>query len=186
MKRDEQIRMLLHPEEYTDEQMDRMLEENDITMPNAEEAWEQFRGRTTRVKRKRLLTKKAAAMFIGVLMLGSIAYATIQWWTAFPNSVKEGDVELHASASSSFNQVSPCSEEPQETVLVYENIELATILNDVATFYQCEVVFKEVDSKHIRLYFTWDKEQTIDNVIDTFNKFERIHITREDKKLIVD
>ena len=186
MRRDEQIRMLLHPEEYTDEQMDRMLDENDITVPNAKEAWEQFRSRTTKVKRKRLLTWKVAAMFIGVLMLGSIAYATIQWWTAFPNFVKEGNVEFHASASSSSNQVSPSSEEPQETVRVYENAELVTILNDVATFYQCEVVFKKADSKHIRLYFTWDKEQTIDNVIDTFNKFERIHITREDKKLTVD
>ena len=42
------------------------------------------------------------------------------------------------------------------------------------------------ETKHLRLYFTWYKKQTIDDIVDTFNKFERIHITREDKKLIVE
>ena len=70
--------------------------------------------------------------------------------------------------------------------LVYEDTELVTILSDIAAFYQVELVYKKADSKHIRLYFTWDKKQTLDNLIDTFNKFERIHITREHQKLIVE
>ena len=70
--------------------------------------------------------------------------------------------------------------------IIYEDTELATILSDIATFYQVEPVYKKADSKHIRLYFTWDKKQTIDDLIDTFNKFERIHITREHQKLIVE
>ena len=69
---------------------------------------------------------------------------------------------------------------------VYEDIELITILDDIATFHQVEPVYKKEDSKHIRLYYTWDKKQTIDDIVDTFNKFERIHITRHDKILIVE
>ena len=70
--------------------------------------------------------------------------------------------------------------------IVYEDAELATILSDMATFYQVEPVYKKAESKHIRLYFTWDKKQALDDIIDTFNKFERIHITRDNQKLIVE
>ena len=70
--------------------------------------------------------------------------------------------------------------------IVYEDAELATILSELATFYQVEPVFMKEETKHLRLYFTWYKKQTIDDIVDTFNKFERIHITREDKKLIVE
>jgi hypothetical protein len=70
--------------------------------------------------------------------------------------------------------------------IIYEDAELATILSDMATFYHVEAVYKSETGKHIRLYFTWDKKQTIDDLIDTFNKFERIHITRERQKLIVE
>jgi hypothetical protein len=70
--------------------------------------------------------------------------------------------------------------------VVYEDVDLEHILNDVATFYHVEPVFKKVASKQLRLYFTWDKKQSLDDIIDTFNKFERIHITREDKILIVE
>ena len=48
------------------------------------------------------------------------------------------------------------------------------------------MIYKTEASKHIRLYYTWDKQATIDDVIDTFNKFERIQITRDNKKLIVE
>ena len=129
MKKEEQIRMLLHPEDYTDEQLDQMLDETDVKVPDTNEEWEEFRGKREEGRRKRLPLLKIAAM---------------------------------------------------------EDAELATILSEIATFYQCEVVYKSEASNHIRLYFTWDKKATIDELIDTFNKFERIHITREDKKLIVE
>ena len=70
--------------------------------------------------------------------------------------------------------------------IVYEDAELATILKDMASYYQVELVYKNEASKHIRLYFTWDQKQTIDDLVDTFNKFERIRIVYEKKKLIVE
>ena len=43
MKKEEQIRMLLHPEKYTDEQLDQMLDETNIPVPDANEAWKSFK-----------------------------------------------------------------------------------------------------------------------------------------------
>ena len=41
-------------------------------------------------------------------------------------------------------------------------------------------------TKRVRLFFTWDKKQSLDQVVETFNKFERFHIAKENQKLIVE
>ena len=193
MKKEEQIRMLLHPENYTDEQLDQMLDETDIPVPDANEEWEKFRGERKEEsgKRKvesgkRLPLLKIAAMFVGVLMLAGIAYAAVH--VIRSQEARVGSQE--AVVSTNTQHLSPNTQMPADSTamkpIVYEDAELATILNEIATFYQCEVVYKTEASKHIRLYFTWNKKVTIDDIIDTFNKFERIHITRDNKKLIVE
>ena len=131
--------------------------------------------------------KKIAAVFIGVLMLSGIAYAAVH----MINQHIGGDQQSPTrEAQMTHSPLQKTDEQPTDSTtmmpVIYEDAELATILNDIATFYQCETVYKKEACKHIRLYFTWDKKQTIDDVIDTFNKFERIHITRENKKLIVE
>ena len=75
MKKEEQIRMLLHPEDYTDEQLDQMLDETDVKVPDTDEEWEKFRSEKREVKNERPILLKIAAMFVGVLMLSGIAYA---------------------------------------------------------------------------------------------------------------
>ena len=198
MKKEEQIRMLLHPEDYTDEQLDQMLDETDVKVPDANEAWEELKnGRIEELKYKKnfnLLTlqsfnsiKKIAAMFIGVLMLSGIAYAAVHIIRS--QETRDREQETVAAANSQPSTLNSQLAKQDSTVMkpvVYEDAELATILNEIATFYQCEVVYKSEASKQIRLYFTWDKKVTIDELIDTFNKFERIHITRDNKKLIVE
>jgi len=187
MTRDEQIRMLLHPEEYSDEQLAQMLDETDITEPNASEAWDRFRSEKRKVKSEKFSLMKIAAMFIGVLMLSGISYAAYRMATSFgadnKSTIQETQV-IHARQQVE-TQVA-ATDSTQQKPMVYEDVELATILKDVATFYEVELVYKTEACKHIRLYFTWDRKSTIDDIIDTFNKFERIHITRENKKLIVE
>ena len=186
MKKEEQIRMLLHPEDYTDEQLDQMLDETDVKVPDTNEEWEEFRGKREEGRRKRLPLLKIAAMFVGVLILSGIAYAAVH----IIRGQEAGVGKQEAVVSTNTQHLSPNTQTPTDSTamkpIVYEDAELATILNEIATFYQCEVVYKSEASKQIRLYFTWDKKVTIDELIDTFNKFERIHITRDNKKLIVE
>ena len=131
--------------------------------------------------------RKIAAMTIGVLMLSGIAYAAIY----VISNHAGGDLKSPTQETQISNSRQQQSDAlpVDSTVMqpkVYEDVELATILDDIATFHQVEPVYKKEDSKHIRLYYTWDKKQTIDDIVDTFNKFERIHITRHDKILIVE
>ena len=52
MKNKDRIRMLLHPEQYTDEQLDQMLDETSIPVPDVEEEWQQFKAQRQRRRRQ--------------------------------------------------------------------------------------------------------------------------------------
>ena len=88
MTREEKQRMLLHPERYTDEQIDKMLNETDIPVPDTDTEWQKFERKAKHLRSENpnfsLFTlhfslHKIAAMFIGVLMLSGIALMTIQF-----------------------------------------------------------------------------------------------------------
>ena len=186
MKKEDRIRMLLHPENYTDEQLDRMLEEANINVPDAKEEWERFISERQETRSGKFSLMKIAAIFVGVLMLSGVAYATIHYIGISSQRVQEqqtavtNDVQRHNVDAQSTDKTAELKP------VVYEDTELATILDDIAKFYQVEPVYKKEDTKHIRLYFTWDKQLKLDDIIEMFNKFERFHITRENQKLIVE
>ena len=173
------------------------LHEEDIdTSSIVDEEWARFEaehvdveasGKRSDGRSLRLSLLKIAAMFVGVLMLSGIAYAAVH----ILRSQETGDRSQETTAIANTRPATvnaPLAESDSTTMqsVVFEDAELATILNEIATFYQVELVYKKEASKHIRLYFTWDKKKTIDDVIETFNKFERFHIIRENKKLIVE
>ena len=189
MTREEKLKMLLHPEQYTDEQMDQMLNETEVSTPDANEEWRKFEAEHLNSKFYTLNSKliKIAAMFIGVLMLSGIAYAAVHIIRS--QETRDRSQETTAVANATLSTVNSQLAE-QDSVLhqpvVFEDAELNTILREVATFYQCETIYKNDKVKHVRLYFTWDKRKPIDEIVETFNKFERFHITRENPKLIVE
>ena len=131
--------------------------------------------------------QKVAAMFVGVLMLSGIAFAAVQIMNSSSQKAQEEQTIATANTPhSTLNSQHAAQDNTKTKPIVYEDTELATILSDIATFHQVEIVYKNEASKHIRLYFTWDRQQSIDDLTDTFNKFERIHITRDNQKLIVE
>ena len=148
---------------------------------------ENFGSEERKVRNEKSLLFKIAAMFIGVLMLSGIAYAAVHIISSHSQKAQEEQtITTTAPQSSNLDTQQAVEDSTMTKPIIYEDVDLESILNDVATFYQVEPVFKKAATKQIRLYFTWDKKQTIDDIIDTFNKFERIHITREDKILIVE
>ncbi len=199
MNKEKQQRMLLHPHDYTDEELARMLDSTDIPVPDVNKEWERFASSGHRVQESAATTKKAkvytlnttvrkmAASFIGVLMLSGITYAAVQWFSS-PTPAKGTGEEaaLIADTVVTQKQTPLPSESQEETVRIFENAELSKILGEIAAHYQYEVTYKQEEARHLRLYFTWDKTSKIEDVIATFNKFDRIHITQENRKLSVE
>ena len=168
------------------------LHDEDIdTKDIVDEEWakfeaEHFGSEQGKVKSKKVSFLKIAAMFIGVLMLSGIAYAAIHVISSHKQQDQALQEVVIIDAISPLNNPQVAQDSTIMKPIVYEDAELATILSELATFYQVEPVFMKEETKHLRLYFTWYKKQAIDDIVDTFNKFERIHITRKDKKLIVE
>lgn len=132
--------------------------------------------------------KKMAALFIGVLILSGITYAAIHMISSNPQSEQvDQTVAVDKAQPSTINtQQSASADSTIIQPVVFENAELSMILQEIASFYQCEVVYKKEKTKRVRLFFTWDKKQSLDQVVETFNKFERFHIAKENQKLIVE
>ena len=209
MTREEKLRMLLHPEKHTDEELDRMLDEEKVSTPDANEEWQRFENEERRVKNEEFASatpsyagspaghssfftlhsslSKIAAMFVGVLMLSGIAYAAVRWWTS-ASSEEKGDngATVTEVVTQPTETIEATPDSTQLKPVVFQNKELATMLGEMAAYYQCETVYKNEKVKHVRLYFTWDKTKPIDDVVETLNKFEQLTITRENQQLIVE
>lgn len=201
MTQEEKLTRLLemqeHPERYTEEEIRqlmadeecRQLYEQMVRATDAmfeEKQFDTVECGTLNTQRSKLF--KIAAIFIGVLLFSGITYAAIHY---VRNSISEqppSQVENVGSAADS--QLSDSQLAPQDSTqlkpVVFEDAELVTILKEVAAYYHYETVYKRDDAKHIRLYFTWDKSMPVEEIVEMFNKFERIHITLKDTQMVIE
>ena len=129
-------------------------------------AWQRFNQRL-QPKRQGFSWVKAVAMFVGVLMISGIVYATVRLISS--SSKQENKVKTEVAQVPDKHQQEKIQEQTDSTVSqvrVFEDAELSAMLSEMVSYYHCEVVYQNEEVKHIRLYFTWDKRQSIDEVIE--------------------
>lgn len=181
MKKEEQIRMLLHPEKYTDEQLDQMLDEVNIPVPEASREWMRFEK-----KRSGFPILKIAASIISVLMLSGIAYATIAHFIETdekPNTViTERKTEIDKVEKAYGMEVVPTKNAPVE----FNNVELQQIMKYVSDNYNIKVEFKNNDARTIRFYLQWEADNTLQEIIDKINHFEKVRLTLNEETITIE
>ena len=184
MKKEEQIRMLLHPEKYTDEQLDQMLDESNIPVPDANDAWEQFQ--KAHIAAKSTTTwYKIAAMFIGILMLSGIAYAAISHFIKMEDkpqvTLTERKPDIKKMEKTYGAEMTPTKKAP----VVFNNVELQQIMQYVADGYGVKVEFKNNAARTIRFYLQWEADDTLQEIIDKINHFEKVHLTLNEDTITI-
>ncbi len=184
MKKEEQIRMLLHPEKYTDEQLDQMLDESNIPMPDANDAWEQFQ-KAHIVAKSTTTWYKIAAMFIGILMLSGIAYAAISHFIKMEDkpqvTLTERKPDIKKMEKTYGAEMTPTKKAP----VVFNNVELQQIMQYVADGYGVKVEFKNNAARTIRFYLQWEADDTLQEIIDKINHFEKVHLTLNEDTITI-
>ena len=70
--------------------------------------------------------------------------------------------------------------------MVFDNEPLKTIADKIAEYYGYEVEFNNEASESLRLYFRWNQENTIEEVVERLNNFEQIHIVIKDNTIKID
>ena len=193
MKNEKQIHMLLHPERYTDEQLDQMLNETDIPVPEVEEEWRQFKTRR-QVRRRKPLPMRWAAILITVAALSGITYAAI-------HHLRKAQEEKVVTVE---NQQKPVAEKEtaQEEVLpvaptteasdsvrqdrLFNNVELQQIMEQLGHDYGVKVAFKNEAARTIRFYLSWEANDSIQDILNRINHFEKVHLTLSDATITIE
>ena len=194
MKNKDRIRMLLHPEQYTDEQLDQMLDETSIPVPDVEEEWQQFKAQRQRRRRQNPIMRWAAVI-ITVAALSGITYAAIQHFRN-ANDVKENTPAI-ASQQKEVQEmerqeteyhVAPIAEKIDSIRQdqQFNNVELQQIMQQLSRDYDVKVVFKNETTRTLRFYLKWEANDSIQDILNRINHFEKVHLTLSDATITIE
>ncbi len=207
MEQNDKIRLLLdmheHPENYSDEQLAAMLDDEiqeqlatakramtDIPEPDVDAEWQHFeQEHFAPVKNRRWL--KVAAIFLGVIMLSAFTYAAIR-------AVSHHTVDKAKEPTENVT-VEP---QPESTVeprlgvadsaavavepIVFDNQPLDQMLEKIAPHYGMQVEFRSEDARALRFYFVWQPDEDLDAVLERLNLFESVNISKEGNTIVVE
>ena len=210
---DEKTKMLLdaqeHPEQFTDEALRQMQDDPEIRVlmeataqgkralmkqqPKASQeaidaTWHDFEAKHFPKAAKVSILHKVAASVIGLLFISGIAFAAIHIVRNYRNAVGE-DVKSptqETQISDSHQQALPTDTTATVPPVVFDNVTLDSILPQIARHYGYTVFFRSDKSKPLRLFLTWNPQDSIQKVTDKLNLFEQIHIVLDEQTMIVE
>ena len=176
-------------------------EEEDIDV-NAE--WERFAIEHSIPQRRNW--KRIAASTIGIIFISGLAFAATVQLGILPFFNSKEEVETHSktphltatdsikkaqaerqAVSDSLNRVllhKTDSIPPQP--IVFEDTSLKTIVDAMAAYYHVDVKVLNPVSTHIRLYFKWDRQCSLQQNIELLNAFNRVKISYSDNTLTIE
>lgn len=197
-----------HPDKYTDEQIEELLADDDMQtfihdmamtkrailkahpkQVDIDAEWKKFA--YLQAPRQHRWMKIAAA-FIGVIFLSGVALAAVLQLGIFRGSSEKeqslGQNKMEQIIPKDSSRAIPAIQKDtiNEKPVIFENAELGNILMQMTTYYNVKLVFGDESSRHIRLFFNWDKKESLQRNIDLLNGFERINITYKDNTITVE
>ena len=208
MEQNDKIRLLLdmheHPENYTDEQLARLLEDEmleqlatakramtDIPEPDVDAEWQHFeQAHFAPVKNRSWL--KVAAIFLGVIMLSAFTYAAIHAVSHSVNGQAKESTETVAPEPQTESTVGPrlgVADTAAAVVvepIVFDNLPLDQMLEQIAPHYGMQVEFRNEDARALRFYFVWQPDEALDAVLERLNLFESVNISKEGNTIVVE
>ena len=207
MEQNDKIRLLLdmheHPENYTDEQLSTMLDDEmqeqlatakramtDIPEPDLDAEWQHFEQEHFAPEKNRSWLK-IAAMIAGVLMLSAFTYAAIRAVSHHVVDKAKEPTETVAPAPQPESTVGPrlgvadtaaVVAEP----IVFDNLPLDQMLEKIAPHYGMQVEFRNEDVRALRFYFVWQPDEDLDAMLERLNLFESVNISKEGNTIVVE
>ena len=211
MEQNDKIHLLLdmheHPENYSDEQLARLLEDEqmaalwqqlviakramtDIPEPDVDAEWQRFeQAHFAPVKNRSWL--KVAAMIAGVLMLSAFTYAAIHAVRHNAKDQAKESIETVAPEPQTESAVGPRlgvadSAAVVSEPIVFDNQPLDQMLEKIAPHYGMQVEFRNEDVRALRFYFVWQPDEDLDAVLERLNLFESVNISKEGSTIVVE
>ena len=157
------------------------------------EALEKDEPRTATIKKLMgIVPYKVAASIIGILFTAGVAFAAIHIVRHFVGEdVKSPTQEVRISNPSQPSPALPADTVKTDTTanakpMVFDNVALDKMLPQIASYYNKEVDFQNVDARQFRFYFVWKQDETLDVVLHRLNLFESITVELKSDKIVVE
>jgi ferric-dicitrate binding protein FerR (iron transport regulator) len=173
-----------HPEKYSEEQIETMMDDLD-RLPDVDVAWQEFQ-QTGQSSPRRWL--KAAASIIGVLMLSGIAYAAVHIISRNAGVDEETPTHEVQNINSPLNDdaiVETFTTDSIPQTRIFENTPLDEMVSEIAHYYNKVADIQSEEAHELRLYYKWERKDALESVVDDLNHFDRVSLAIEDDKLIV-
>ena len=157
-----------------------MLDETKIPVPNDEKEWQR-----QRPARQRPLMRWAA-IIIGVLMLSGITYAAVQIVSNIESKPKVAITNRKPDVKKVKKTYGIEAAPTKQEAVIYNNVELQQIMQYIADGYSVKVEFKNEAARTLRFYLQWEADDTLQEIIDKINHFEKVHLTLTDEAIIIE
>ena len=132
--------------------------------------------------------KKIAAAILGVLMLSGIAYAA--WRIANGNDDK---TEVINKTTTSISTPEPARSNEIDTdstkviqPKMFENVPLKVIVKEMADYYHASVEVKNGKAAALRLYYPWNPQMQLEQVVEELNRFEKVQLSVKENIIIIE
>ena len=197
------IDMTEHPERYSEDELRKMLIDDDegsriyrtITELNAALTFEEMAKSDKGEAKMRLSDKwnklrfinKTAAVIVAICLISGITYAAVAL-IHHPSTPEKTETVAPAPSHSPSAPVLGASalSVPAPIVKTYEDAPLTTIVSDIATTFNKQQAYRSDKAKTLRLYFRLDTRRGLQKIIEELNTFENINIEIKGDTLVVD
>ena len=154
---------------------------------DVEAEWKKFEASN---KQSNRIWLKIAAVFVGLLMLSGLSYAAY-------HIAKQGNIEEQVVVKDSVTVSQPAKKqisssktwqevEPnQKSPVVFEDAELSTILKYIADKTNVKVTYHNESAAHVRFYLQWEQGDSLQDIIDKINHFEKVHLSFDEAKQLI-
>ena len=68
----------------------------------------------------------------------------------------------------------------------FENVPLKDIATELASFYHINIETRTAETAALRLYYPWNPQMPLRQVVEELNRFEKVHLTLTNDTLIIE
>ena len=129
---------------------------------------------------------RVAASIIGVLMLSGISYAAISHLITMDSKPKVAITERKPDVKKVKKTYGIEAAPTKQAPVIYNNVELQQIMQYIADGYGVKVEYKNEATRTLRFYLQWEAEDTLQEIIDKINHFEKVHLSLNEETIIIE
>ena len=68
----------------------------------------------------------------------------------------------------------------------FNNVELQQIMQQLSRDYSVKVVFKNEAKRKLRFYLKWEADDSIQEILNRINHFEKVHLTLSEETVTIE